>query len=181
MPEQERRSRLHLDQIKEAYPSAYDWLSEHSTAQLLGRERLPSAEEKIQLLGGEKHILEVVNSKTDPLSALFLIACRGTAMVPYEVKRFARLIEYTRSLHAGDVFLTVDKLLRQGDNDDGKFLKRIDGVTYIIGQHKSFLSVRQTTGYETTSEGTRLLALDLERKPSSGILGIFRPKPQTNS
>ncbi len=147
---------LTLPDLGKEYAVLADWFEDptHQTAQMQGENRLMSAEEKMQLLGGENIIKQTLDSLSKQWKNRYLIlqACIGDAMTGQEIVRFVSKLGV--KMDTAGANLTAVSLFPPGQ------LKSISGLVYITRQpvktdslEEKFKVSEVKQGYQTTEVG----------------------------
>ena len=176
-PKQENKfsieRRVPLDDVVGRYPQFANWLQEHPTAQTTSDGRLPSAEEKIDTLGGIEHLrrnFALANKKRSGTEYAILTSCQQTPMNPGEIERFHEMLtgEPTRipGLLAEDLLSLEEKELISARTGIDYFKVYEDGFADIIHNGEGFVTTRQ---------GLTRRALLLEDQPRRSLFGNLVP------
>lgn len=162
------------DYMAATYPEYMDRLANGKAVQIHEGIQLPSAADKIEMLGGleivRKNLL-YAEGKKGLIVPYILQSCQLGAMVPLEIMKFYDTVAAPRELDPSTLHYAITYA---NAHNIEEVLRTISGITYIY-QVRGKYSVLQRNGYETTSEGRRLFASILPSQVPNGEKQYYPP------
>lgn len=148
---------LGLPDLSKEFPVLGEWFENptNQTAQLQEGDRLKSAEEKMELVGGSDKTKTTMNSLAKRWRNFYLIlqACKQEPMMPWEIVRFGQMVGARIDLE----FVLYHSINLRTKTE----LARVDGLTYIARDPKNpnlFNIHDNKPGYLTTPYGLKVMA-----------------------
>lgn len=145
------------EEVLERYPHLRQWFETNDITQLRGEERLASADEKVERLGGLERVRSNLGQsfeRSDPIPGI-LQACRFTPMIGVEIVRFFEILG--KELDPSTLWHSLG-WIEDGKHEEVGSLERVEGLTLV--QRLPALDNRwimtERTGLLTVYEGYRV-------------------------